>query len=73
MTAEREKQIPGHVLMKVLNRRRRLVWWEKRGGPEPFLARERELLDEALDDLCAWAEEHAPELFYRDKDDEGEA
>ena len=66
---EPEATIPRHVLMKVLNRRRRLLWWERNGGPDEFVQKERVLLDKALDDFCAWAEEHAPDLFYRDKED----
>lgn len=68
-TEPTEKQIPGHVLMKIINRRRRLLWWERNGAPPNHVVREQELLDKAVDDLVAWAEEHAPELFYRDKED----
>jgi DNA-directed RNA polymerase beta' subunit len=70
MTTEQttEKDIPAHVLMKVINRRRRLRWWERNGAPDRIVEAERELVDKALDDLCAWAEEHAPELFYREPD-----
>jgi hypothetical protein len=64
-----DQMIPRHVLMKVLNRRRRLLWWQRNGAPPDIVAREQKLLDKALDDFCAWAEEHAPDLFYRDKED----
>lgn len=66
---EPEPMVPRHVLMKVLNRRRRLLWWQRNYGPPKQIEQERDLLDKALDDLCAWAEEHAPDLFYRDKED----
>jgi len=65
---EEEKVIPKHMLMKVLNRRRRLVALERAGGPVNLRASERLLLDKALDEFCAWAEEHAPELFYSEKE-----
>ena len=65
-----DKVIPTHVLMKIVNRRRRLLWLQDQAIPKLIEMRERVLLDMAVDDLCAWAEEHAPELFYRDKNGE---
>jgi len=60
-------EIPRHVLMKVLNRHRRLEWWKGQGAPEHVIESERKLLDKALDDFAAWAEEHSPALFYSEK------
>ena len=39
---EPEPMIPRHVLMKVLNRRRRLLWWERNYGPPKQIQQERD-------------------------------
>jgi hypothetical protein len=59
--------IPRDMLVKIVNRRRRQVWWREQGAPEEMYESEQKLIDEALDNFCAWAEEHAPTLFYAKK------
>lgn len=71
MDAERHAvDIPGHVLTKVVNSHRRLHRLRQIGIPEEFVNRELEIRDRALDGFCAWAEEHAPQLFYTEKADD---
>ena len=67
--------IPRVVAVKLLNRHRRLSYLRSLGGlrgqvargKHPGIEREERLRDEALDQFCAWAEEHAPSLFYTEK------
>jgi len=60
-------EIPERLLGKIVNRRRRLARLQREGFPGEMLERERVLLDRALDEFAAWAEEHAPELFYTER------
>jgi hypothetical protein len=59
-----EVHIPRSILVRVLNRRRRLVLLKRMNQPTHVIIQERDLLDKALDDFVAWAEEQAPDLFY---------
>lgn len=75
---EYEAKIPVSILGKLVNRRRRQVRMDNMGlsslmeamrdlGKTTHTKLPQELVDMALDELCAWAEEHAPELFYTEK------
>jgi hypothetical protein len=57
-------EIPRHVLVKLVNRRRMLVFWQLNGAGPETLGRSRAEHDVAEDDLCTWAEEHAPHLVF---------
>jgi hypothetical protein len=63
-----DPKVPGLILAKIVNRRRRQLWFEKARAPSLFIEKEQRLINEAVDELSAWAEEHAPELFYRRKE-----
>lgn len=63
----RNVQIPKPILSKIVNRRRRMVRIIGLDAPPSLIEREQALLNDSVDELCAFFEEHADHIFYTKK------